>query len=227
MDLLQELATVDRKRAGLEKYLPRIRAARWLLPATARRFERQLNARIAVLTERRERVLSEIRADPHANRRLRELYEGNGQQTGFLPQSLRRFSPSDDLKILGHRVVDWEAVEREAERQFLDALDYYSSGAWKKDHISSEAVDTFINGLRIERENARLSRGAALDAFQRRLEREHGAGMGPVSLEREALLAEFRKTALAPSSIEAVERFIESQKRPRIKAPVVMIDRER
>lgn len=227
MDLLQELATVDRKRAGLEKYLPRIRAARWLLPATARRFERQLNARIEVLMAQRERLLGQIRADPHTNRRLRELYEGNGQQTGLPLLSQQRFSPSDDLKILGHRVVDWEAVEKEAERQFLDGLDYYSSGEWKKDEISSETVDTFINGLRDERDNARLSRGAALDAFQRRLEREHGAGIGPVSLQREALLAEFRKTALAPSSIEAVERFIETQKRPRIKAPVVTIDRER
>jgi hypothetical protein len=226
MDLLQKLSAIDLRRAALDKYLPRLRSARWLLPVVARRLERRLNARIVALTEQREQVLRQIRADPHTNRRLRELYEGD-QHTDFRPPSLRGFSPSDELKILGHRVVDWEAAEKEAERQFADALGYYSSGAWQKDEISSAAVDAFINGLRNERDDARLSRGAALDAFQRRLEREHGIGMGPVSLQRELLLAEFRKTALAPSRADAVDRFIERQKRPRIKAPSLMNDRER
>lgn len=226
MDLLQELSAIDRRRASLDKYLPRLRSVHWLLPVVTRRLERQLSARIAVLTEQREQVLRQIRADPHTNRRLRELYEGD-LHTDFRPPSLRGFSPSEELKILGHRVVDWEAAEKEAERQFADALGYYSTGVWKKEQISSGVMDAFINGLRNERDNARLSRGAALDAFQRRLEREHGIGMGPASLQRELLLGEFRKTALAPSHVDAVDRFIERQKRPRIKAPSLMNDRER
>lgn len=226
MDLLQQLATLDRQRSTLEAYIPRLRMARWLLPATARRLERQLNARITTLGAERNLVLAEIRADPHANRRLEELYAVNGQSALEVKQGMGGFRPSEDLKVLGHRVVDWEMVEKEAERQFLDGLDYYSNGDWQKQGISSEAMDGFINGLRTERDNARLSRGAALDFFQRRLEREHGVGLGPVSLRRETLLGDYRKTALAPSPVNTVERFIDSQKRPRIKGPM-MNERER
>lgn len=226
MDLLQQLATLDRQRGTLEGYIPRLRVARWLLPATVRRFERQINARITGLTEQRSRVLADIRADPHSLRRLEELYGAQEQPASTLPRGTGGQVPSEELKILGHRVVDWELAEKEKEEQFLDGLGYYSGGLWKKEHVSDEAMDAFIDKLRTERDNTRLSRGAALDAFQRRLEREHGVGWGPVSLRREELLTEYRKTALAPSPVDVVARFRESQKPSRVKAAAVS-ERER